>query len=134
MSKKAGRPKSQLDLPEGWKETLLELYAQGGSNVEAQALIIDWRGSCSNDLWARWLKEEPEFSETIKKGKVLCEAWWVKNGRSNLTNKEFNYTGFYMQMKNRFGWRDKIETDNKHDHGGVTFNIDLNTNKDQDDD
>jgi len=87
----------------------------------------------SHELFTEMCKRYTEFLETRKKAKQLCESWWQRAGRKNITNKEFNYTGWYMNMKNRFGWRDKIETDNKHDHGGVTFNIDLNTNKDNND-
>lgn len=111
---KGGRPTEDLSsLPEHWYNHILELYEKGGSDVEVKALIYRWRGRFSNDLWDRWLKEEEEFSETIKNGKMLSEAWWMKNGRTNLRNKDFSYTGWYMNMKNRFGWTDKQELDNK---------------------
>lgn len=107
----AGRPQSTFDLPEGWHETVLELYSEGASDVEIKAEIYSMRGSFSNDLWDRWRSEEPEFSETIKIGKLLSEAWWHKNGRKNLSNKDFNFTGWYMNMKNRFGWKDNQSID-----------------------
>jgi len=110
--KKAGRPPESINgLPEGWYNDIISLYKEGASDVEVKALIFDWRGSFSNDLWDRWMKEEPQFSETIKKGKLLSEAWWHKNGRVNLKDREFNYTGWYMQMKNRFGWKDTQQLD-----------------------
>lgn len=107
----AGRPQSNIDLPEGWYKRVLGLYEDGASDVEVKAWIYEQRGSFSNDLWERWLKDEPEFSETIKVGKMLSEAWWSRTGRKNLENKEFSYTGWYMNMKNRFGWRDKQEVE-----------------------
>lgn len=110
----AGRPKEDLSsLPNGWHNDILEVYRDGGSDVEVKALIYKWRGRFSNTLWDRWMLEEEEFSETIKMGRMLSEAWWTKNGRTNLKNKDFNYTGWYMNMKNRFGWSDKQETKNE---------------------
>jgi len=106
----SGRLKEKIDtLPENWQEMILDLYSQGGSDVEVKKLIYDWRGTFSNSLWDRWLEEEEIFSQTIKKGRMLEEAWWTKNGRTNLENPKFNYTGWYMNMKNRFGWKDKSD-------------------------
>lgn len=107
-----GRPRAEIsELPETWYNEVLELYSEGASDVEVKALIYKWRGSFSNDLWDRWMKEEQVFSETIKMGRLLSESWWNKSGRKNLQNKDFNYTGWYMNMKNRFGWADKKEVD-----------------------
>ena len=107
-------PKKDLSsLPNGWYNEVLGLYSEGASDSEIKALIYKWRGRFSNDLWDRWMREEEEFSETIKMGRMLSEAWWTKTGRTNLKNKDFNYTGWYMQMKNRFGWSDKQETKNE---------------------
>lgn len=107
---KGGRPKEDLSsLPKDWYKDVLDLYKEGASDSEIKAMIYRWRGAFSNNLWERWMKEEPEFWETIKAGRMLSEAWWNRNGRENLWTKEFNYTGWYMQMKNRFGWSDRVE-------------------------
>ena len=108
---KVGRPKESLEsLPDNWHEEVLELYSEGAADVEIKALIYQWRSNFSNNLWDRWMEEEQEFWETIKKGRMLSESWWNKSGRKNLKSKDFSYTGWYMNMKNRFGWRDKQET------------------------
>lgn len=112
------RPKEPLNLPDGWYNEVLEQYKQGASDVEIKAWIYSSRGSFSNDLWERWMEEEEQFSETIKVGKMLSEAWWSKEGRTGLQNPKFNYTGWYMNMKNRFGWKDKQEVDQKTEHSG----------------
>jgi len=119
MAHAGGRPISTLDLPDGWALDLLSLYKSGASDVEIKAEIYSMRGSFSNDLWTRWINEEEQFSETIKIGKLLSEAWWHRSGRKNLDNKEFNYTGWYMNMKNRFGWKDNQSID--HTTGGEKF-------------
>lgn len=112
-----GRPKVTTDvLWDNWEQDIINLYSEGASDVEIKALIYEHKGTFSNDLWDRWMKEDEIFSETIKKGRLLCQKWWEQNGRGNLKNKDFNYTGWYMNMKNRFGWADKNE--NKNEHSG----------------
>jgi len=103
-----GVHKVKFDLPNGWQDTILDMYKEGASQVEVKAQIYEWRGSFSNDLWDRWMREEKQFSEVIKVGVMLSQAWWEKTGRTNLKAvKDFSYTGWYMNMKNRFGWKDR---------------------------
>jgi len=104
--KKMGRPRIEVsDLPEDWKEIILDLSSQGASIVEL-AVAIDVGRNTFYELSER----DQDFSNTVKRCKELCEVWWVRNGRTNLGNKEFSYTGWYMNMKNRFNWADKQET------------------------
>ena len=122
IGNEGGRPKIGLDiLWEGWYNDILELYSEGASDVEIRALIYlktKEKTKASFGLWDRWIEEEEEFFETIKQGRMLSESWWAKTGRKNLNNKEFSYTGWYMNMKNRFGWKDKHEVDQKNEHSG----------------
>ncbi len=105
-----GRPKITLnDLPKGWAEKCIELGKEGASDVEMRVEALD---CICHETWTRLLEEEPLFSETIKKARLYCNQWWEKKGRINLENNTFSYTGWYMNMKNRFGWRDKNENEN----------------------
>ena len=104
---KVGRPKVKLsDLPSGWSDNMIVLYSEGCSDVEVRVNALD---CISEDLWYRLIAEEVEFSVTVKKGKLLSESWWERNGRVSLKDKDFNPTLWYMNMKNRFKWSDKQE-------------------------
>jgi hypothetical protein len=106
----AGRPKEGLDsLPPLWKDNILYAYSLGAADIEIKAWILGVRGSFSNDLWDRWMKEEAEFSETIFQGRMVAEAFYSKIGRENLSNPKFNHQAWYLHMKNRFKWSDKID-------------------------
>jgi len=111
MKHPGGRPKEPFVPWDNWHDDVLELYGVGASDVEVRGLIIDKMGRnyLSFGLWERWIEEEDEFSQTIKMGRILSEIWWQKSGRTGLKDREFNYTGWYMNMKNRFGWKDKQE-------------------------
>ncbi|MEK7603870.1 MAG: hypothetical protein AAB461_01990 [Patescibacteria group bacterium] len=101
------RPKKTIkDLPKNWKDLILKEMEAGASKQEVKVLL-----HISNDLFERFMKESKEFSETVYYGVELAEAWWLKQGRINLNNKQFNYGSWYMMMKNRFGWKDRQETD-----------------------
>lgn len=103
--KQMGRPLITLnDLPENWEKDIINLSKIGGSIVEL-AVLLDISRNTLNALTER----DEYFLNTIKKCKRYCEAWWVAKGRTELDNKDFSYTGWYMNMKNRFGWADKIE-------------------------
>jgi hypothetical protein len=102
----AGRPSKYR--PE-MLDTILALMQDGASLVEVCAEIGISRETC-----AQWQNPESPwynktFSDTIKRGVELSSAWWERVGRTNLKDRDFNYTGWYMNMKNRFGWKDKHE-------------------------
>lgn len=106
-----GRPMITLDdLPNDWEKQVLSLAKEGGSIIELANLL-----GISRDTFYEMSKRDEYFSDTIKRCKELSEGWWIENGRTNLQNKDFSYVGWYMNMKNRFGWRDRqdITTDDK---------------------
>jgi hypothetical protein len=104
-----GRPKSTIDLPDGWQQRIIDLYAEGAADVEVKALISQMRGSFSNGLWDRWLAEEPEFSQTVMYGQLLAEAFLNRAGRQNLATQGFNARLYDIIMRNRYNWNSKVE-------------------------
>lgn len=103
---KVGRPKDTVAdrLTEGWQERMLELAKEGASEVELRVEL-----GISDDLWYRWIDEEPEFARTVKDCKRRIQAWWERHGRHMAVGAEGNATVWIFNMKNRFGWRDKNE-------------------------
>ena len=104
-------------------QAVIELMSQGASIVEVAGLL-DIRRETIYD----WINPEsdrfnPEFSNTIKKGLEASQIWWEKQARTNLENKDFNFTGWYMNVKNRFraDWFEKQEID--HTTKGESFNV-----------
>jgi hypothetical protein len=103
------------DLPKGWERLILSQMARGASKQEIKAAL-----HISNDQHARWMAlpeegqpdEFQKYRETVKRGDQLCEAWWEKQGRINLSKRQFSPVLWYMNMKNRFGWKDRNEVVN----------------------
>ena len=120
------RPRIELDvLPDDWEEQMFSWYRQGYSEIEVRCKLGEIRSDApgrpvSDDLWYRWIEESPSFSRAVKDGRRLSEAWWLARGRQGLDQDgqgagSFPYVGWYMNMKNRFGWRDRqdVTSDDK---------------------
>ena len=105
----AGRRLSRIILPPGWRQTILDMYRNGASDKEVMIWIRQKRGTFSKFLWKRWLRDEPEFAETIELGRDLAQAWWMRLGREYVVNQpggnRLNNSLYYWTMRNRFGWR-----------------------------
>ena len=100
---KVGRPTKYKD---EYTDTIVRLMKEGAS-IEEICLELD---ICGQTLY-NWMDAHPEFLDAKKRGEFFSKGWWMREGRKNLQNKEFNYTGWYMNMKNRFGWADNQKTD-----------------------
>lgn len=65
----------------------------------------------SKDTLYRWVKEHRQFSDAIKDGETAGQLVWERLGleaaRGNVPG--FASTPWAMTMKNRFGYRDKVE-------------------------
>lgn len=103
-----------------YKKTMLlvikDMMGEGASKTEVAAEL-----GISRETLSQWQNENGEyyikdFSDAIKRGVQLSGAWWEKKGRVNLDSRTFNPTLWYMNMRNRFGWADKIEQTDKTDY------------------
>lgn len=94
-------------------DQVIELMKEGASLVEVAAEL----GICK-DTVHEWKKTNDEFSDSIKRGVQLSAAWWERKGRTSLENRDFSATLWYMNMKNRFGWKDKQENQHTGKDGG----------------
>jgi hypothetical protein len=102
-----GRPKTELqELRTGWQDKIIEMSKVGASATEIRA-----ETGIGRELWERLEEEEPEFRAVASLGRELSEAWWMNEARKNLYNGKFQTVLWYMNMKNRFGWKDKAEVD-----------------------
>lgn len=92
------------NLPDKWQQCL-ELYDNGAGDVEiAKKLGI------TLNYFRKLAGENPGFGAFVEKGTTLAMAYWYRIGREALYDKNFNYGLWAFNMKNRWGWADKVET------------------------
>lgn len=107
MSNPIGRPRTTTnDLPENWKEIVLECGQTGQS-----AVTIRCKLGIAQTAWETLLEDSEDFRLTVKSAKELCEHWWEERGREMAMGLDGNATVWIFNMKNRFGWKDKTETE-----------------------
>lgn len=95
-------------------QVVIDLMTEGKSIEQVAAHL----GIVKQTLY-NWAEHNKEFMDAIKQGTELSYAWWLNKGQDWLVetrggkeaNDTFNHVLWYMNMKNRFGWKDKSETD-----------------------
>ena len=116
-----GRPTiTAKDLPSGWVDTCIELAKNGkGKTHMAKALGI------SRQHLYDLLKEDQEFIDSMELCFQEYEIWWDNVGQEGMfmggKDNPFNGALWSFQMKNRFGWADKLES--KNENSGTTVVI-----------
>ncbi|QHJ81776.1 MAG: hypothetical protein [Caudoviricetes sp.] len=109
-----GRPRTTIDdLPNGWRDIVLAIAAEGASDVEIRHKV-----GIGKSAWATLLEDSEEFRDTINEARELCAVWWEKSGRKLAVDGGGNSAIWIFNMKNRFGWRDKKEEEDKKDDMG----------------
>ena len=74
------------------------------------------------DTFSVWQKDNAEFSAAVKEGELLSQLFWEKAGIDGMMGEitGFNATTWIFNMKNRHGWRDKVEVDNTSSDGSMS--------------
>lgn len=102
-----GRPRTNVkDLPENWKQIVMDCGQEGGSAVEMRCLL-----GIAQTAWATLVEHSEEFRLTISASMDLCEVWWERTGRNMATGSPGNASVWSLNMRNRFGWNEKQQID-----------------------
>lgn len=87
-----------------WVQKLVEIYSSGGSDEEICAEL-----KITMDQFSALYRTDADFKKLVDIGRVLSKAWWYRQGRENVSNRNFNSSLYNFQMKNRFGWSERGE-------------------------
>lgn len=88
----------------------LEMYREGAGDVE----IADHLGMTLKQFHSL-CEDNDGFREFVERGSTVAQAWWWRQARVNLKNKAFNSSMWFTNMKNRYGWADKMDTNTTAD-------------------
>lgn len=90
-------------------EQLIE-HMSGGLSYECFGAIIN----VARSTIYKWETEFPEFSDAKELAFNQSLLYWEKAGNAGMymggKDNPFNATIWNINMKNRFGWKDKVET------------------------
>ena len=89
---------------------LMQEYEIGASDVEIAVLL-----GITLNRFLQLEQENPAFAEFVERGRTLARAFWYRVGRTALYDKNMNTSLYVFNMKNRFGWADKVETNDTTD-------------------
>lgn len=86
---------------------LLISHMESGLSFESFAGAI----GVTKQIIYDWLERHPEFLDAKKIADPKCQLFYEKIGRSAMAGKipNFNTAVWIFNMKNRFGWVDRLE-------------------------
>ncbi len=88
-------------------DQLPEIYRYGADIGEACVQL-----GISRRTYYNWKEAHPEFKRATDWGEQLSLAWWTRLGAKMATGEvEGSAAVWIFNMKNRAGWRDKVEFD-----------------------
>lgn len=113
---------------EEYCDQLLE-HMRLGKSFESFAATI----GCARVTLYNWLKDHPTFLYAKQRGHELALSVWEDIGQKHILNitqhgvgsKSLNSTAWIFIMKNRFGYKDKIE----HSLDPESYKVDFGTDE-----
>jgi len=95
-------------LGKGWEQKMYDVYFQGGSDAEVARLL-----RITMALFDKFYQGYPIFEEVVNKGRSDAKGFWENLGRTKIlkANGDLNDRLWFLVMKNRFGWMDKLPED-----------------------
>ncbi len=104
---------TSADFPNKWQDFILHGMGEEGwvlkETIAFLAKHMKKRGF-NYKIHARMMKDDEEYKDIIDEGRMLAEAWWIRQGRENLKNRDFNNTNWIFTMKASWGWNDRPVT------------------------
>lgn len=100
-----------------WARLLIQMYTDGCSDAEVAVGL-----KVTIKEYYNQIAENPAFAKLVEFGRTLQLAYWEKQARLNINNKQFNTALFNFYMKNKHGWTDKMDTTTQADI--TNYNLD----------
>ena len=94
-----------------WAKQVVNLYSEGASDAEVAAEL-----RVTIKEYYKQLGDNKAFAQLVEFGRTLSQAFWEKQARKNIHNKQFNSALWAFYMKNKYGWADKTETVNANEN------------------
>lgn len=103
-------PKTHSKYKKEFAEELPQMFANGESVAEVCIQL-----GVTRRAFYDWVEKYPDFADAYQDGKMHAEAWWSKLGRAGAAGKvDIQPTVWIFNMKNKFGWVDRIEQKTDH--------------------
>lgn len=82
IKKKNGRPLGSDEYRQEYDQMIIDCMEKGASAVEFAASV----GVAKSTIY-EWAKNHQSFSNAFTRARTMCQAWWERQGRTNLQDK-----------------------------------------------
>ena len=82
------------------------IMGKGGAIIECVHEL-----GVARDTLYQWEKLNDEISDIMRAGRTAREAWWVRKGRENMDNTNFQPSLYKWMTMNTIGWSNRQNVD-----------------------